>query len=119
MLLKDKFLIVFLTIITLGLIWIYWSKLKNKTPNNELSSENKSSIKLSELFDSIGGKSNILKVENTHKKVKIFLNDISLVDKNKISKIKEISGLVLSNNSITLITGNNASYLKNEIEKLI
>ncbi|MGZ9428997.1 hypothetical protein [Mycoplasma sp. 1012] len=116
---KDKILIVFLTIITLGFIWIYWkNKSKNKT-ENQLSKSYKTSINVTLLIELLGKKENINKIENSHKKIKIYLNNTKLVKAEEIQKLKGISGVLVSSTYVNLIVGNVAEYLKTEIENIM
>ncbi|MBN3534563.1 PTS glucose transporter subunit IIB [Mycoplasma procyoni] len=116
---KDKFLVGFLSVITLGLIWIYWKKAAKPTQHNQLSQSTKIPFNLNELISLLGNKENITKVENSHKKIKIYLNNTKNLELQKIQSLKGISGVLASSNYINLIVGNNAEYLKQQIENII
>ncbi|VEU59102.1 PTS glucose transporter subunit IIB [Mesomycoplasma neurolyticum] len=119
MTISDKLKIIFLSIVTFGTIWIYWSKLKNKNTNTELSLTNKLTVNLDELIEYLGGTKNIVSLENTHKKIRIFLKDTSIETIKKISELKGVSGVVLSSDSVNLIVGNSAQFIKEKLEKML
>ncbi|WP_406616034.1 PTS sugar transporter subunit IIA [Mycoplasmopsis hyopharyngis] len=115
---KDKFLLVFLTIITFGFIWIYWSKLKNKTENN-IKKSSKLPFKLDELVKKLGGRENIVGANCSISKVKIEIKDNEVLEVEKIKNMKGISGIVVGNFSISLITGNISEELTKQINNLV
>ena len=114
---KDKFLMVFLTIITFGFIWIYWSKLKKKE-ENVIKKSSKLPFKIEELVNYLGGKENIISATNTISKVKIEIQDNEKIEVEKIKKIKGISGIVIGNFSISLIVGNISEELTKQLNNL-
>lgn len=115
---KEKFLYIFLQIITLGTIWIYWNH-KNKKYNkqNVLSQDYKINIDLNELIDNLGGSDNINNIENTHNKIKFFYNQYDLIDIDAIKKDKSISGVFINDKFIVLIVGNSAAAITNKIKE--
>lgn len=113
---KDKFLMVFLTTITFGFIWIYWSKLK-RNKENVLIKNDKLPFKIEELVKLLGGNENIENVENSISKIKIFLKDTKQIEVEKIKNLKGISGMVFSNFSISLVVGNVAEELCKQLTK--
>lgn len=109
---KEKFLFIFLQIITLGLIWIYWNNKSKKYKNNKkLSQELKSGVNAIKLIKLIGGPNNIIEVVNTHTKVKIKYNVRERVQLDEIKKISGISGVFMNDVAITILVGNSAKNL--------
>lgn len=111
MTLKDKIILVLLSIITLGIYPLIIFKNKNKEVKSELSTSNKISINIDKLKTLLGGKKNIAGAEYTHTKVKIFLKDTKLANINKIKELKGISGVFGTSKNITIIVGNQAKLL--------
>lgn len=116
--LKEKILIGLLTIITFGTIWIYWSKKKTQ-PKNELSISKRIDVNLEKLINLLLGLENINSVSATHTKVKINLKNVENIQINEIKNLKGISGVVVSSNAITIIVGNSAQTIKEELENKI
>ncbi|UVD81982.1 PTS glucose transporter subunit IIB [Mycoplasma iguanae] len=111
---KDKIIMVSLTIITLGLIWIYW--INKKTPKKDyLSTSVKIPFALEKFLELLGSKNNIQNCSFTHNKVRIDLKNTKIVDREAIQDLKGISGVVLSSNSITIIVGNVAKTIAEKI----
>lgn len=111
---KDKLLIIFFNVITLGLINIYWKN--KKTQKKEyLSYSTKIPFNLNELFQNLGGRENINNTSYTQNKIRFDLLNINLINKQQIENLKGISGVVLSSASITLIVGNVAKTIFEEI----
>ena len=114
---KEKFLFIFLQIITLGLIWIYWKKQAKKyNDENTLSQELKVGINVIKLVRSLGGPNNIKNVTNTHTKIKIEYNIRERVDLEAIKNISGISGVFINDNGITIIVGNCATAVAKSIQ---
>lgn len=117
---KERIWFIFLQIITLGLIWVYWSrKAKDMKKENEFSFARKLSINVNELIKNLGGIDNILDVEFTYKKVKIYYKSRDKIFVDYIKNIKGISGVFLNENGITLIVGNESKILKETIKNLM
>ncbi|WGI36956.1 PTS transporter subunit EIIB [Mesomycoplasma lagogenitalium] len=114
---KDKILIVFLTIITLGFIWIYWKQKAKNNKENELSKTTKMVVDLDKLIENLGGKTNIDSLTNSHKRVKLYLNDSKKVNANEVQNMKGISGTLVSSKYIEIIVGNVAEHLANEVKR--
>ncbi|WP_022935201.1 hypothetical protein ACJA28_00375 [Mesomycoplasma moatsii] len=107
---KEKFLFIFLQIITLGLIWIYWKKQAKKYQvENTLSQEIKVGINVIKLIKAMGGPNNIKEVTNTHTKVKIMYNIRQRVELEEIKNISGISGVFMNDEAVTIIVGNSAA----------
>lgn len=115
---KDKCLIVFITIITFGLIWIKWSK--PTKPKNYLTVNPKITVNLEQLFQHLGSKNNIISSSCTHTKIKIQIKDIKLVqDPAAIQQLKGISGVVVGQDYIHIIVGNSAKTINEKIQELL
>ena len=107
-----------LQIVTLGLIWIYWKKQAKKQNKENVLSESKNNINVNKLIEYLNIK-NIKNIEATHTKVKISYLNRDLIDVEKIRNLKGISGVFINDKAITLIVGNCANDLTNEIKQLI
>ena len=117
---KEKFLFVFLQIITFGLIWIYWNKQKAKfSQENQLSVATKTNFDVEKLIELVGNKDNILEVTNTHTKVKIQFKDRYQVNQNEINNLKGVSGIFFNDQTITIIVGNEAKLIQESINQNI
>lgn len=114
---KDKCLVVFITIITLGLIWIKWSK--PTKPKNYLTVNSKITINIDQLFENLGTKNNVTGSSCTHTKIKINFQDINLVQVPAIQQQKGISGVVVGQNYIYIIVGNSAKTINDKIQEII
>ncbi|UUM18984.1 PTS sugar transporter subunit IIA [Mycoplasma sp. 1018B] len=113
---KDKMYITFLTVITLGFCWIYWKK-QQKHINNHNNGIIKlpKNINLEELILFLGQKNNLDNVNATTSKVTIHFKDRNLIELEKIKNLKYVSGIMFNENKITLIVGNIALSLAQEI----
>lgn len=117
---KEKFLFIFLQIITLGLIWIHWKKQSKKYQNkDELSQDVKVGINVIKLIQLCGGPQNISEVSNTHTKIKIKYVIRERIKVDEIKKISGISGVFLNDLSLTIIVGNSAEATKKIIEQYL
>lgn len=114
---KDKLILVFLSIITLGIYLIFVFKKKESNISSELSQINKLTINVKKLLEFIGGNENILGVEYTQTKVKIFIKDHEKVLINELQKLKNISGVFKNTKNVTIIVGKQAKELANQISK--
>ncbi|MHA3786276.1 PTS glucose transporter subunit IIB [Mycoplasma sp. HF14] len=114
---KDKFLIVFLTIITLGLIWIKWSK-QIKKEKNTIYQNDKLPFKFSDFLICLGD-DNIAKVETRLNRINIGVKDIKLVKLQDLNKLKGISGIVARSNGVSLVLGEYTQVVYKELQKLI
>lgn len=117
---KEKFLFIFLQIITIGLIWIYWNQQKQKLgQENELSYATKTNFEINKLINLIGEKENILEISNTHTKVKISFKDRTKINAEAIKNLKGVSGIFFNDQTITIIVGNEAKIINELITKTI
>ena len=112
---KQKFLYVLISIITIGIYPIVVHKRTTTKTNLRLSEAKKISVNIPELIKNLGGKDNVVAVEYTHTKLKIFISDKTKVIVESINSQKGITGVVASTKSITIIVGNQAK----QISKLI
>lgn len=111
MTLKDKIIFLILAILTLGIYPILIFKKKSSSTSSELSSSEKFSVDLDKLKSNIGGIENIIEVEYTHTKIKIFFENKALVNVETLSKLKGISGVFATSKFVTLIVGNTAKTI--------
>lgn len=120
MTLKEKFLFIFLQIITMGLIWIYWIK-KNKkvSKENELSYSNKINLDLEKLILYIGNYNNIKDLSYTQTKIKFIYFDRNKIEIEKINQIEGISGVFLNDNFLTIIVGKQAKTVFEKIQNKV
>ena len=117
---KEKFLFIFLQIITIGLIWIYWNQQKQKLgQENELSYATKTNFEINKLINLIGERENILEISNTHTKVKISFKDRTKINPEAIKNLKGVSGIFFNDQTITIIVGNEARIINELITKTI
>lgn len=112
---RHKALIIFLSIITLGIYLIVIKKRKNIEVKETLIEE-KIPFKIETLITALGGLQNISSVSAITSRIKINFNDRSMIDIEKIKKIKAISGLVLQTKSISCIVGYSAPAVATAIE---
>ncbi|WP_029906025.1 PTS transporter subunit EIIB [Mycoplasmopsis opalescens] len=118
---KDKFLIVLLTIFTLGFCWLYWH-VKNKQKLKMLRGETKAKTTDSEIEKLIlflGGKDNINEVHHTTSSLKVIINNKNKVEVENLKKIKGVSGLLISTNKVSLVCGEFASVYAEKIKYII
>lgn len=119
MTIKNKLLLIFFTIITLGIFWIfYYCKKKKLKTTNQLSRSVKIPFSIKRLVNAIGS-NNIIKAEYTHTKVKIYINTTKKINMDEIKKIKSISGTFMTSNSFTIIVGNSAKTISAQLNKLV
>ncbi|WP_027335089.1 PTS sugar transporter subunit IIA [Mycoplasmopsis felifaucium] len=117
---KDKFLIVILTIFTIGFCWIYWQNKNKKIKDAKKGNIQKldTNMNVAELINLLGTKSNIKEVSASVSGVKIEFFDKNKVDFESIKKLKYVSGLMISTNKTTLIVGEYAKKLAQEINSI-
>lgn len=109
--LKDKIILILLSIFTIGIYPLVVFVKREKKVNETLSSDKKVSINLENLKAALGGVDNIAGCEYTHTKVKIFVKKRQDVKIEEVKNIKNISGVFASSNAITIIVGNQAKEL--------
>ncbi|SJZ53354.1 hypothetical protein [Mycoplasmopsis verecunda] len=115
---RDKFLIVFLTIITFGLIWIKWNKQANNQQKNIIYQNDKLPFKLNDFLDALG-ENNIKNVETRLNRINISLADVKKANLEQLGKLKGISGIVAKSTSVSVVLGEYTKVVYNELQKLI
>ncbi len=76
------------------------------------------SIEANKLINYLGGKENIVNAECNMSRFKVILKDISIVDKDGISKLGA-KGIVEIDNQLKIIFGKDARQLKKYIDEII
>lgn len=118
MLNKNKFLYIFLIIITLGLILIFWrKKYKVLKIKNYLTTDNEITFSMQDLILYLGGISNIVSSSATQKIVRISFKNKANISIEKIKKLNGISGIAFQSSNISLVVGNCANYLSTLLNK--
>ncbi|MCS4537185.1 PTS sugar transporter subunit IIA [Mycoplasma sp. CSL7475-4] len=108
---KDKFIIVVLTIVTLGFCWLFWY-LKNKKHQRILSGKQNISVsqnKINSLVDLLGGRENITSAKASGSRLFIVVDKKESVKASQIMNNKLATGVFMSSNKITLIMGEYAA----------
>ena len=109
---KEKFLFIFLQIITLGLIWIYWNRQKQQfSQANQLTYATKTNFDTQTLINLVGSITNIINVTHTHTKIKIEFENRDLIDATAIKNLKGVSGIFINDQFLTVILGNEAKLV--------
>ncbi|AWX42519.1 PTS system IIB component [Metamycoplasma cloacale] len=116
---KHKALYIFLIIITLGFILLHWRKYKQQSIKNELSVEEKIPFDMNDFLDYLGGIENINNVSSSHKIVKIEFKQRSAILAKELQELNGISGITFQRASISLVVGNCAKYLEQQLLKEI
>ena len=75
-------------------------------------------VEANKLITYLGGKENIVNAECNMSRFKVILKDVSLADKDGISKLGA-KGIVEIDNQLKIIFGKNAKQLKKYIEDLL
>ena len=114
---KDKLILIFLSIVTLGIYLIFIFRKKDSNISSELSQVSKLTVNIKKLLEFIGGSENILGVEYTQTKVKIFIKEHEKVLINELQKLKNISGVFKNTKNVTIIVGKQAKELASQISK--
>ncbi|MGY6171919.1 hypothetical protein ACW95P_01070 [Candidatus Mycoplasma pogonae] len=115
---KEKFLHTLLIIVTFGLIKLYWKRYRTEK-KDYLSYSDNVPFNLQDLYQEIGGISNIQNCSFTYNKVRIDLNDTSTINNENILKLKGISGVVVSSKSVNLIVGNTSKAIAKAINETL
>ena len=118
---REKFLFIFLQVITLGLIWIYWKQIKVKQyqSENQLSIAKQISFDCDLLISHLGTITNISQVSASHSKVTINYQQRKLLDLSAIKALKGVSGVFANDRAVTIIVGNQAKLIADEINKQV
>ena len=109
---REKFLFIFLQIITLGLVWIYWNRQKQQfSQANQLTYATKTNFDTQALINLIGSITNITNATHTHTKIKIEFQNRDLIDATAIKNLKGVSGIFINDQFLTVILGNEAKLV--------
>nr|WP_318027034.1 hypothetical protein [Mycoplasmopsis bovis] len=60
-----------------------------------------------------------LSVSNTISRIKVIINDKSIVQKDKLEQLKYVSGIMISSNNVSLVVGDYAKKLSEELNNEI
>ena len=104
----DQWVIYVIIIISLIFISLIIAKLMRKDFN----------IEANKLIAYLGGKDNIVNAECNMSRFKVILKDVSIVDKDAITKLGA-KGIVEIDNQLKIIFGKDAKELKRYIDQLI
>lgn len=104
----DQWLIYVIIIVSLLFISLIIAKLMRKDFN----------IEANKLITYLGGKDNIVNAECNMSRFKVILKDVSIVDKDAITKLGA-KGIVEIDNQLKIIFGKDAKELKRYIDQLI
>lgn len=116
---KQKFMYVFLIVITFGFILLYWKKYKQNSSKNYLSVEEKLNFDFEKFISYIGGFKNIKDVKSSQKILTIFYIEKNNIILNELKNLKGILGISIKSDSISFVVGNSATYVKGIILKEI
>ncbi len=104
----EQWLVYAIIIIVLIFISLVIAKLMRKDFN----------IEANKLIGYLGGKDNIVNAECNMSRFKVILKDVSIVDKDAITKLGA-KGIVEIDNQLKIIFGKDAKELKRYIDQLI
>ena len=114
---KDKLILSILSILTLGIYPLIVFSKKSKKPANTFNHAEKAKFKVVGLVEALGGDDNIVGAEYTYKKVKIFIKNKAIVNLEKVSKLKGISGVMATQSSVTLVAGDQSKAIAESLKK--
>ncbi|MXR10843.1 PTS glucose transporter subunit IIB [Mycoplasma hyopneumoniae] len=112
--LVSKIIYFFLQIFTFGLFAKYLKKKHNKK-NSDFTYEQNFDFKIEVLINLLGGRPNIEKSDFNISRLRIKLRSTENLDFEKIKKLKGISGIFVSSDTITLIVGNKSKAISEAI----
>lgn len=117
---KEKFLFIFLQVITLGLIWIFWIRQKRALSQvDELSYATKTNFDGAALLVLVGTATNVVGLSHTHTKVTISFVDRTPVDPEAIKQLRGVSGVFINDQSVTIIVGTEARAICAQLQAQI
>ena len=121
---KQKFLYVFLIIITLGFILLYWRKYKQSNKKDYLTVDKRIPFNFEDFISFLGGYENIIETSSdshstSQKVLRIKYKDKTKLNIEELKKLNGISGIALNSYGISLVVGNNAKYIAEKIDKEI
>ncbi|QNM93883.1 PTS sugar transporter subunit IIABC [Mycoplasma sp. Pen4] len=114
---RNRFTIVFLTIITFGLIWIKWNKQTQKQKNT-IYQIDKLPFNISELI-SIFEKDNIEKTEVKLNRLTVFVKEIKKVKLDSLKTLNGVKGVFAKSNSVSIIFGEYTEAINNALIKTL
>ncbi|VEU78376.1 putative PTS system glucose-specific enzyme II [Mycoplasmopsis columbinasalis] len=76
-------------------------------------------VNLNELITLLGEKANITEVDATLSNLKLAIQDRQKVNLEALKNLKYVSGIMAGETKITLVVGDIAQSLKNELAKLL
>jgi phosphotransferase system IIB component len=111
---------IFLIIITFGIFYFYVRNKAKKTSevNTKLKYSNVSTFDINELIQKLGDKTNIISSSFTLSTLKIKVKDIKLINKEEFKNFK-FKGLMINNDIVIIICGDNAKMLSEQINQFI
>ncbi|EDU06560.1 hypothetical protein [Ureaplasma urealyticum] len=116
---KQKSLIIFLSIITLGIFAIYFFSKAKKTSqikNTHLRTSSKIPFSLTAFYDCVGSKDNLANVDATINTLKIELKEASLLNNEELKHLGA-KGIMRNQTKISIIFGDFCLELKELIKK--
>lgn len=118
---KGKFKLYLIYIFTFGIAYFYLKNQAKKlkgVENDHLTLSEEIPIDVDKLIEYLGNKKNIISTTNTISSIKIFVNDLSKIDIDKVKKLG-VKGLIKGKDYISFIFGDFSHLLKMEIDKKI
>lgn len=113
---KMKLKVIFLSIITLGFIWIKWTK-ESKNQDNTIYQSKKSGINVYKLLEYIG-KNNIKSISNTSSRLVVEIINPEEIQIENIKKMGKVSGIMLNSKKLSIILNEYTLAAKEELESL-
>ena len=95
---------------------------KNKENFNQeesLSVAKKNKFNVNKTIELCGGIDNLVKVSATQNKIKIFIKSFEKINIEELLKVKGVSGAIRTSQYITIVIGNVAQLVMEEINTLI
>ncbi|QCZ36596.1 hypothetical protein [Mycoplasma nasistruthionis] len=114
---KKRFKIWFLTIITFGLIRLKWKNIQNKQKNLVFQND-KLPFEFQDFLNCFSN-TEIIKADRTLTKITIFVKQAKQIDLQTLKSLKGISGLFVKSDSVSLITSEYTQVIYEQIIKFI
>ncbi|AKF40913.1 PTS sugar transporter subunit IIABC [Mycoplasmopsis canis] len=112
---NNKFKVVFLSIITFGLIWLKWRK-KIDHEKNKIYQIDSLPFKINDLVENLG-KDNFIIKKLRPSSVEFEIKEISIVKLEEIKKMKGVSGIFVKSSMISIIFGVYSRAVYNLLKK--
>lgn len=119
-------------VLIVGTVWfvIYyfifrWAILKFnlKTPGREIMKDDENAklggFDEEKLLDALGGKENIVSLDNCLTRLRLVVKDMDVIDEEKIKETGAIAVVKLDNSNLQVIIGPQVNIVKNKLDKLI